>query len=225
MSPSSRVGALSASSPDSELDCHSDILVLGIGNLLWADEGFGIRALESLQRQYRFGPCVRLLDGGTQGLYLLPYVEHCRHLLILDAVDFGLTPGTIQELENDAVPAFLGAKKMSLHQTGFQEVLTLARLKGWAPEHLALLGVQPQTLEDYGGSLSAVVKQRIPEVLDRALVLLRAWGALVELRGAEHSLSQERQPLALSDYEAGRPSAQAAYRAGDARFLVGTGNA
>jgi hydrogenase maturation protease len=54
------------------LDYRSDILVLGIGNLLWADEGFGIRALEHINEHWQFRPGVHLLDGGTQGLYLLP---------------------------------------------------------------------------------------------------------------------------------------------------------
>lgn len=209
-----------------DLALHSDILVLGIGNLLWADEGLGIRTLEALQRQYRFGPCVRLLDGGTQGLYLLPYVEHCRCLLILDAVDFGLPAGTIRELEDAAVPAFLGAKKMSLHQTGFQEVLTLARLKGWEPQHLVLLGVQPQTLEDYGGSLSPLVKAQIPALVARALAQVEAWGGVWAPREEmEPPLPDARQPLSLSAYEAGRPSAQAACRGGDARFLMRGENA
>ncbi|MCU7925201.1 MAG: hydrogenase maturation protease [Candidatus Thiodiazotropha sp. (ex Dulcina madagascariensis)] len=43
------------------------VLILGIGNLLWADEGFGVRALEALQRNYWLPEHVRLLDGGTQG--------------------------------------------------------------------------------------------------------------------------------------------------------------
>ena len=51
------------------------------------------------------------------------------------------------------MPRFLGAKKMSLHQTGFQEVLMLAELTGRYPEEVLLIGCQPEQLEDYGGSL------------------------------------------------------------------------
>jgi hydrogenase maturation protease len=50
-----------------------NVLILGIGNLLWADEGFGVRALESLQRHYHFPDNVRLLDSGTQGIYLVQH--------------------------------------------------------------------------------------------------------------------------------------------------------
>ncbi|MCP1244035.1 HyaD/HybD family hydrogenase maturation endopeptidase [Acetobacter lambici] len=99
------------------------ILVLGIGNILWADEGFGVRAVEYLAARYSFGPDVEVMDGGTQGLYLLPVLEDLETLIIVDAIDFGLPPATLHHVEGSAVPATIGARKMSLHQTGFQEVL------------------------------------------------------------------------------------------------------
>ena len=49
------------------------VLILGIGNVLWADEGFGVRCVETLADQWSFPDNVKLLDGGTQGLYLLPF--------------------------------------------------------------------------------------------------------------------------------------------------------
>jgi hydrogenase maturation protease len=206
---------------DFELDYHSDTLVLGIGNLLWSDEGFGIRALERMHADWQFAPHTHLLDGGTQGLYLLPYVEGCRHLLILDAVDYGLPPGTLKVVENDDVPRFMGAKKMSLHQTGFQEVLSVALLRGWTPEHITLIGVQPETLEDYGGSLSDTVKAVVPEAVQIAVQRLCAWGANPQPRGNQLP-DRERitlHTLDITRYETERPSASAACRLGDERFL------
>src|SRR5690242_18738397 len=52
-----------------------NVLILGIGNLLWADEGFGVRAVEALHRDFAFPDHVRLLDGGTQGIYLIQLVR------------------------------------------------------------------------------------------------------------------------------------------------------
>ena len=74
------------------------------------------------------------MDGGTQGLYLLPYVQAARRLIVFDAIDYGLAPGTLKLVEDDEVPRFMGAKKMSLHQTGFQEVIAAAALTGQCPE-------------------------------------------------------------------------------------------
>ena len=64
-----------------------DTLVLGIGNILWADEGFGIRVVEALNAEYRLPADVCVMDGGTQGLFLLPWVRNASRLLILDAID------------------------------------------------------------------------------------------------------------------------------------------
>ena len=110
-------------------DSTETICVLGIGNVLWADEGFGVRCVEALQRRYECEPHVVLIDGGTQGLYLIQHVQQATRLLIFDAIDYGLRPGTLQQVENDDVPRFMGAKKLSLHQTGFQEVLMLVTTK------------------------------------------------------------------------------------------------
>ena len=203
------------------LDYRCDILVLGIGNLLWADEGFGIRALERLHADWRFRAGVRLLDGGTQGLYLLPYVEGCRKLLILDAVDYGLAPGSLKVVRDEEVPAFMGVKKMSLHQTGFQEVLSVARLRGWHPESVTLIGCQPETLDDYGGSISATVKARLPDALDIALDTLYGWLARPERRASPPDGSERitLDSLEMGLYEGQRPSAEMACRMGGGRFL------
>ena len=206
---------------DDLLDYTCDTLVLGIGNLLWADEGFGVRALEALHAGWRFTPGTRLLDGGTQGLYLLPFVESCRRLLILDAVDYGLRPGTLKIVQDNEVPAFMGAKKMSLHQTGFQEVLSVARLRGWQPERLALIGVQPEHLEDYGGSLTDTVKAKLPVAVDVAVSFLRIWGTSPVRRTAPIGVDERitLDTLDITRYEGQRPSAAMACRIGDGRFL------
>lgn len=208
----------------SEPTCNppgDSLLVLGIGNVLWADEGFGVRAVEALQAGWTFAEHVRLVDGGTQGLYLLPLVQSATHLLILDAVDYGLPPGTLKRVADDEVPRFLGAKKMSLHQTGFQEVLMLAQMTDSFPKHVLLLGCQPEELEDYGGSLRPSVKTALAEALPLAIEQLAAWGAQPQPRQAAPGDDEAVNApiLGIEAYEAGRPPADAACRIGDARFM------
>lgn len=194
------------------------ILVLGIGNVLWADEGFGVRCVEHLAGNWALPGTVHLMDGGTQGLYLLPFLEDCDALIVFDAVDYGLAPGTMKVVENDEVPAFLGARKMSLHQTGFQDVIATAQLMGYCPARMLLIGVQPVELEDFGGGLRPLTAARIEPAVDIALARLRAWGTdpqpgrTVARDLADRSITRET-------YEAGRPSAQAACRIGDERFF------
>lgn len=194
------------------------ILVLGIGNILWADEGFGVRCVEALNAGWEFPPQVTLMDGGTQGLYLLPYVQEADCLLVFDAVDYGDEPGKLREVIGDQVPRFMGAKKMSLHQTGFQEVLMAAELTGKLPKELVLIGVQPEELEDYGGSLRDVVKTQMQPALKIALDWLEWWGAAASVRqGLADGITDSA--LAIEVYEGQRPPADQAYRLGDARFL------
>ena len=165
-----------------QLTAESETLVLGIGNLLWADEGFGIRCIEALNARCRFGEDTRLMDGGTQGMFLLPWVSNTSRLLIFDAIDFGLPPGELRIIRDDDVPQYLGAKKISMHQTGFQEVLAAARLLNDRPRQLTLIGVQPERLDDYGGGLRACIRRRIPDAVAAACSQLREWGVLFRER-------------------------------------------
>lgn len=158
------------------------ILVLGIGNILWADEGFGVRAVEAFHKAYEVPDNVTILDGGTQGLYLVQFVNDHDRLIVFDAIDYGLVPGTMKVVEDDEVPKFTGAKKMSLHQTGFQEVLSAADFMGHYPERLALIGCQPLDLEDWGGPLTPPVKAVIPAAVETAVRILRGWGVAVKAR-------------------------------------------
>jgi hydrogenase maturation protease len=197
------------------------VLILGIGNLLWADEGFGVRALEVLQRNYEFPANVRLLDGGTQGIYLVQHIREADILVVFDAVDYGLPGGTLKRVEGAEVPKFMGAKKVSLHQTGFQEVLAMAEMLGDYPEHLLLVGVQPVELEDYGGSLREEVKAQIEPAIVLVLDYLAGFGVSGHLRERPQSADTRLQG-AIADierYEAGRPAESAACRVGDARIL------
>lgn len=206
-------------------DSRDAIVVLGIGNVLWADEGFGVRCVETLQQRWRFAPCVQLVDGGTQGLYLIQHVQRARLLLIFDAIDYGLAPGTLKLVENDEVPRFMGAKKMSLHQTGFQEVLCLAQLTGHYPEEVLLIGCQPEQLDDYGGSLRPSVRLAMEDALALAVDRLRTWGAAPTPHDGGCAADERVMTplLALDRYEAGRPDADSACRIGDARFMPRAG--
>lgn len=195
------------------------ITVLGLGNLLWADEGFGVRAAELLFNRYQLPDRLQVIDGGTQGLLLLPYVEQADCLLLFDAIDFGLEPASLRVYRDDAVPAYLTAKKMSLHQTGFSEVLALADLKGSLPASIVLIGVQPVQLEDFGGSLTDPVRAQLEPALALALEQLAAWG--VQLSPRQDGERLNHASLEMQHYESGRPSALAACRTGDARVLKG----
>ena len=194
------------------------VLVLGIGNVLWADEGFGVRAVEALHERYLMPDNVSLVDGGTQGMYLLDHVCSAERVLVLDAIDYKLAPGTLRVLRDEEVPVWTGTM-MSLHQATFQELLSLAQLRGRFPEKITLIGVQPAVLDDLGGSLSPLVRARLDEAVELAVAELVVWGLQVVPRVEPPAESLGAGALAMAAYEGGRPSASAACRIGDARFL------
>jgi hydrogenase maturation protease len=194
------------------------VLVLGIGNVLWADEGFGVRAVELLHERYLVPDEVSVVDGGTQGLALLDYVCSADRVLVLDAIDYQLAPGTLRVFRDAEVPVWADTA-MSLHQATFQELLSLARLRGRFPARITLIGVQPEVLDDLGGSLSPVVRARLDETVALAVAELSAWGVEARVRTRPSSEPLSPGALALQAYEAGRPSAAEACRIGDARFL------
>ena len=196
------------------------VLILGIGNVLWADEGFGVRCVEAMAETHALPENVRLLDGGTQGLYLLPFLEEADAVLVFDAIDYGLPPGTMKVVRDGEVPAFMGAKKMSLHQTGFQDVIATATLMGYRPPQMVLIGCQPVELEDYGGGLRPLVAARIPEALAIARDILAEWGVPVAEGRTESDLLAD-PAIRRAAYEDGRPSEDEACRTGDARFFPG----
>ena len=197
---------------------QESIVVLGIGNLLWADEGFGVRAVEALHAHWQMPAHVALVDGGTQGLALLPLVESAHRLIVLDAIDFGLAPGTLHQVEGEQVPVCLQARKMSLHQTGFSDVLACAQLRDHYPREIVLIGVQPVELDDFGGSLRPAVKARLDETIKRVCQVLRRWGVEPVRRTQPPPPLSGNAGLELARYESERPTEQMAARDGDERF-------
>ena len=195
-----------------------NVLVLGIGNLLWADEGFGVRAVEQLHAGHALPESVTVMDGGTQGLLLLEPVCSADAVLVFDAIDFRLPPGTLKVLRNAEVPVW-SETTMSLHQASFMELLSLAQLRGRFPTRITVIGVQPEVLDDLGGSLSACVRARLDEAVTLGVAELQSWGVPVQPRAAPAHERLNAESLALQHYEQGRPAEQVACRIGDARFL------
>lgn len=154
------------------------ILVLGLGNTIMTDDGFGVRVVETLSSRYRFHGDVSLLDGGTLGLDLLPHLEEIERLLIIDALQMQATPGTVFRLEGQEVPRAF-ASKLSVHQMGVQDLLAVSELMGHLPPELVVWGVQPENIE-MGTELTATVAAAVDPVVTGVVAELQRWGIDVE---------------------------------------------
>ena len=159
------------------------IVLLGLGNTLFGDEGLGIRALERLLERHRLPPGVAALDGGVLGLELLAHVEGATHLLVIDAVQTGRAPGALIRLEGGDIQAPL-TLKLSMHQVGFQEVLAMSALRGTTPPRLVVWGIEPATLET-SLDLSEVVAARLDALVEAVVDELQQWGVTLAPQRAD----------------------------------------
>jgi len=196
------------------------IVVLGVGNLPWADEGFGVRCVEALGQGWDLPPDVEVMDGGTLGLALVPELADATHVLLFDAVAHRGDPGTLIVARDDEVPSLMGGNKMSLHQVGVNDIFASLELLGYQPEHVTVVGIKPVQLADYGGSLTDEVRAQVPAALQLGIEELRRWGVEVRERTGGPARDVVISALAQGRYESGRPAADVACRVGDERFLA-----
>ncbi len=121
------------------------LLILGLGNVLCGDDGLGVAAARRLQERYEFPEGVSVLDGGTLGLSLLPYIEDADRVILLDAIrDEGPAGSLVRIAGDDVGPAV--ASRLSPHQVGVADLLDAARWRDRLPDELILLGLVPQSL-------------------------------------------------------------------------------
>lgn len=164
-----------------------DTVVLGVGSPLMGDDGLGVAAVAALRRAAGTMEGVAFLDGGTWGMQLLPAIEDCRRLLVVDAIRDGREPGTVVRLEKDELPRLL-YQKVSPHQVDLREVFAVAELKGTFPEEAVALGVEPEVVELHDG-LSASVEGALPRLLEEVWAQLRSWGHQVPPSEEEASVA------------------------------------
>ncbi len=150
-------------------------LILGIGNSLLTDEGAGLHLLEYLREHHGELPGVTFVDGGTLGFILAPQVEDCDNLVVLDAAHLGRPAGSIRLFTGAEMDAFIGQGRLSVHEVGLADLLSIARLTGRLPRNRALVGIQPHSL-DWGERPSDAVAEAIPEAARQVIGLLQSWG-------------------------------------------------
>jgi hydrogenase maturation protease len=164
---------------------HRPILVLGLGNPIMGDDGVGIIALEHFRDRFEVGEGVELMDGGTWGMNLLPYIESAGKLLLVDAIRAGLPPGADVFLDGPDLPRILG-QKLSAHQVDIVDVLTLAQVRGTLPAVTVALGVEPVTVE-MRRDMTPAVEQGTHRLPERMAGQLREWGIRVSPRAPAHA--------------------------------------
>lgn len=121
------------------------ILILGVGNVLLADEGVGVHTVRRLQEEYDFPPGVKLMDGGTLGISLMEFIQDCDHLIVIDAVRAGRAPGSVYRLENEGLRKSLGMSD-SMHQVDLVDTLIMCDLATGKRPSAVVLGMEPKEI-------------------------------------------------------------------------------
>lgn len=148
------------------------IVILGVGNILLRDEGVGVRVVERLEKDFTFPENVRIVDGGTQGLWLMSTIQESDHLIVVDAVLGRGEPGTLYRLEKDDLPKGLRAKQ-SAHDSDLVEALNLCELLGSGPKSVTVIGIEPENIQPYGLELTEKVAAKVDELVEKVLQELR----------------------------------------------------
>ncbi|MGZ5496874.1 MAG: HyaD/HybD family hydrogenase maturation endopeptidase [Candidatus Aminicenantales bacterium] len=168
------------------------LLILGLGNVLCGDDGLGSAAIARLTARYEIPAGMSVLDGGTLGLSLLPYVEDAEKVILVDSIRAEAPPGSFVRLEGEEVgPAVAG--RLSVHQVGVADLLDAARWRGRLPEELVLLGLVPETLE-VGLTRSARVEAGLPGLVDRVVQEVGRLGFVLHPRSHDAACDSDRSP-------------------------------
>ena len=159
------------------LEQTTRILVLGIGNTLLSDEGVGVVAMQALAERLRDRDDVECMDGGTLSFTLAGSIAEHGALVVIDAAEMGAAPGKVDVFVGEDMDRFLGSnRKRSVHEVALIDLLAIALLEDYLPQHRALIAIQPG-LVDWGDSLSLPVAAALDEVCDRAQQLIESWQA------------------------------------------------
>ncbi len=159
------------------------VMVLGIGCTLYSDEGFGVRVIEKMQREYEFPEDVLLVDGGVLGINLLGVISKPDHLIVVDAIRNKGKPGDLYRLSGDDIPERIRAKN-SLHQVDFLEALTLCQALDKVPETV-ILGIEPEDIETMSTELTATTQAKVDTIIEKVLDEVKRLGGSYRKKKSE----------------------------------------
>jgi len=156
-------------------DAYSpEIMILGIGSILFSDDGFGIQVAQKLEKEYEFPENVLVVDGGVLGINLLGVISKPKRLIVIDTVRNQGLPGDLYRIEGEAIPERIRAKN-SLHQVDFLEALTLCQALDNVPKTV-IIGVEPEDIQTLSLVLTPAVQAQVEPVVEMVLKELQRLG-------------------------------------------------
>ena len=157
------------------------VFVLGIGNVLMGDDGFGPTVVRAFDAAYDAGPDVEVVDVGTPGLDLMPWLFGADHVVIVDTVKSNAPPGTLRIYDKAAILRHAPSVRVGPHDPGVKDALHAVEFAGRGPQTVTLVGVVPASV-GMTTDLSAAVTAAIPSAVDAIVWTLGSCGHAVTPR-------------------------------------------
>jgi len=151
------------------------VVVLGIGNVLMGDDALGPQVVEALLAGYRFEDNVRVLDAGTPGLDLAPFVMEADALILVDTVRSEGSAGGLRLYREDQILKHAPQPRLTPHDPAVKDVLLSCKFRGMEPKGVLLVGVIPKATA-MGVGLSEEVRAAIPSAVEAVLCELERLG-------------------------------------------------
>lgn len=153
------------------------VVVVGIGNILFKDEGVGVYAGRYLEENYRFEPPIDIIDGGTLGFKLMTYYQSYDKVLILDTVSIEDAPGSVYHLPADALMG-LGSYRQTAHEVEVVEMLEICSLLDKMAD-VSVVGIIPEDIESVEIDLTQTLHSRFGAMIETTLSELKNAGISV----------------------------------------------
>ncbi|AUW94885.1 MAG: HyaD/HybD family hydrogenase maturation endopeptidase [Sulfobacillus thermotolerans] len=159
----------------------ADILVLGVGNILFADEGLGVHMVHYLRDKYRFQPTVDVVDGGTMAYQLIDRIASYQRVLIVDAALMAQIPGKVYRFRYEDAVEWGWHVTAGAHETEVIGVLVSLKLMGELPD-VQFIAMEPYDIVSTHIGLSSVVRDRVEAMEQVITEQLRQWGVHLEIQ-------------------------------------------
>ncbi len=154
----------------------SSIAVIGLGNTLLGDEGFGVHLINDLKSKYTFSDNVKILDGGTIGFLLIEHFLENNHLIFIDAIRANDKPGSIYKFNVKQLPPNITFVS-SIHEIGLGDILGHVALMGLERETI-VIGIEPLSVcpNNLTTTLTPLMKEKLPLVENIVLEQIKEFG-------------------------------------------------
>lgn len=139
-------------------------IVIGVGNILFCDDGIGVFAIKYLEQNYEYIPEIELLDGGTLGFNLHQYFLEYDNVLIIDTISTCRDIGTIYKIPSKELLGG-GNYKKTAHEVEVVQMLEICELYEKKAK-VTVLAIEPDDIHSVQIGLSEVLKPKFDRFIE-----------------------------------------------------------